>query len=79
MNKLDFIFLCLARKLLEITDDIAIGKIWKDHQRDEFTTVAQSKNSTDVCVDDAMSNLDVRMQALQEILWPFAQPGSSMK
>jgi hypothetical protein len=59
MNKFYFVSVCLAREFLEITDDIAIGKIWKDHKRDRSTTVAQSDDLTDVYVDDAMGNLDV--------------------
>jgi hypothetical protein len=68
-NKLYFIFVCLSRKFLEITDDIAIGKMGKDYKRDGSRTIAQSEDLTDVYVDDTMGNLDVRMEALQETLW----------
>ena len=68
-NKPYFIFVCLSRKFLEITDDIAIGKMREDHKRDGSRTVAQSKDLTNVYMDDTMGNLDVRMEALQETLW----------
>ena len=50
--------------MLQITDYVAIDKTWQYQKRHGPIIVTQSKDTTDVCMNDPLGSLNVLMEAL---------------
>jgi hypothetical protein len=60
-NQFNLLFVCLTRILHQISDDVAIFKIWQDQTRQSAMSVTQSENTADIWM---VGDLDVLVEPL---------------
>jgi len=65
LGQLYLLFVCLTGIALQKSDDIAIGKTWKDQNRNGSIFATQSKDTTDVWMNDPLGNLEILIEALR--------------